>query len=124
MINQGTSYAIINIENNKIVAQNISSFFDCVKTLELLVAQQSNPIPVQEIQPIPRSAPRFDVREDVQKLIEKYAPTTVRFEKKYSGTFRNKSRYKCYDASGNCLGRVKGKLGDRYWEDLNGRKHY
>ena len=79
-----------------------------------MVSQQVKPIPIQEIHPIPRSAPRFDVREDVQKLIQKYAPTTVRFEKKYSGTRRNKSRYKFYDAAGNCLGRVKGKLGDRY----------
>ncbi len=63
----------------------------------------------------------FGVRADVQHLIETYAPTTIRVEKKVNW---NRSRYKCYDASGNCLGRVKGKLGDRYWVDRAGYKHY
>jgi hypothetical protein len=65
-------------------------------------------------------AHEFDVRPDVQKLIEIHAPSTVRVEKKVDW---GKSRYKCYDASSNCLGRVKGKLGDRYWEEQS-KKHY
>ncbi len=70
---------------------------------------------------IQNTIPNFGVKADVQSLIEKYAPTTATVEKKVN--FKG-SRYKCYDTSGNCLGRVKGKLGDRYWQDSLGNKYY
>ncbi|MFB2879733.1 hypothetical protein [Floridanema aerugineum] len=121
VINEGTGYAIINIETKQIIARNISSFLDCVKTLEYMVGkgESLNPMPSQN-QP-KHQIPNFNVREDVQQLIEIYAPTTVKVEKK---TNVEGSRYKCYDSSGNCLGRVKGKLGSRYWQDTAGNTYY
>jgi hypothetical protein len=124
VVNEGTGYAIINIQTKSIVARNISSFLDCVKTLEYIVGKgESQDLiqnPTASKNPPLIQLPDFGVRPDVQRLIEIYAPSTVRVEKKVDW---NKSRYKCYDASGNCLGRVKGKLGDRYWEDRSGGKN-
>lgn len=125
VINEGTGYAIINIQTNQIAARNISSFLDCVKTLEYMIGNSESQEPIQY--PIPDKSssqnklPNFGLKPDVQQLIEKYAPTTERVKKK---VHLNRSRYKCYDASGSCLGRVKGKLGDRYWEDRDGSKRY
>ncbi|MBE9259173.1 MULTISPECIES: hypothetical protein [Dolichospermum] len=125
VVNEGAGYAIINIQTKQIVARNISSFLDCVKTLEYIVGKGESQDPIQystsnENQPQIQLT-NFGVKPDVQRLIEIYAPATVRVEKKVHW---NRSRYKCYDLSGNCLGRVKGKQGDRYWEDINGNKHY
>jgi hypothetical protein len=125
VINEGTGYEIINIQTKQIAARNISSFLDCVKTLEYIIGKSESQEPIQypmsnESSP-QKKLPNFGVRPDVQQLIEIYAPTTVRVEKK---VHLNRSRYKCYDVSGTCLGRVKGKLGDRYWEDRDGSKHY
>lgn len=39
IINEGTGYAIVNTQTQKSIAQNISSFLDCVKTLEYLVSK-------------------------------------------------------------------------------------
>jgi hypothetical protein len=118
VVNEGTGYAIINIQTKQIVASNVSSFLDCVKTLEYLVGKEESQSPTQHSTPTGNppqiQVPKFDVRPDVQKLIETHAPSTVRVKKKVDW---GKSRYKCYDASGNCLGRVRGKLGDRYWEE-------
>ena len=125
VVNEGAGYAIINIQTKQIVARNISSFLDCVKTLEYIVGKGESQDPIKystsnENQPQIQLT-NFGVKPDVQRLIEIYAPATVRVEKKVHW---NRSRYKCYDLSGNCLGRVKGKQGDRYWEDINGNKHY
>ena len=125
VVNEGAGYAIINIQTKQIVARNISSFLDCVKTLDYIVGKGESQDPIQystsnENQPQIQLT-NFGVKPDVQRLIEIYAPATVRVEKKVHW---NRSRYKCYDLSGNCLGRVKGKQGDRYWEDINGNKHY
>ncbi|WP_027402770.1 hypothetical protein [Aphanizomenon flos-aquae] len=125
VVNEGAGYAIINIQTKQIVARNISSFLDCVKTLEYIVGKGESQDPIQystsnENQPQIQLT-NFGVKPDIQRLIEIYAPATVRVEKKVHW---NRSRYKCYDLSGNCLGRVKGKQGDRYWEDINGNKHY
>jgi hypothetical protein len=137
VVNEGAGYAIINIQTKQIVARNISSFLDCVKTLEYIVGKGESQDPIQhstsnenppQIQystsnenPPQIQLTNFGVKPDVQRLIEIYAPATVRVEKKVHW---NRSRYKCYDVSGNCLGRVKGKQGDRYWEDRSGNKHY
>jgi hypothetical protein len=125
VVNEGVGYAIIDIQTKQIVARNISSFLDCVKTLEYIVGKGESQDPIQhstskENQPQIQLT-NFGVKPDVQRLIEIYAPATVRVEKKVHW---NRSRYKCYDVSGNCLGRVKGKQGDRYWEDGSGNKHY
>ena len=125
VVNESVGYAIINIQTKQIVARNISSFLDCVKTLEYIVGKGESQDPIQhstskENQPQIQLT-NFGVKPDVQRLIEIYAPATVRVEKKVHW---NRSRYKCYDVSGNCLGRVKGKQGDRYWEDGSGNKHY
>jgi hypothetical protein len=132
VINEGTGYAIVNTQTQKVLAQNLISFVDCVKTLEYLTEKLSaapeshSPTPHVQVVSAPEQAkpspvPSFNVRPDVQHLIEKYAPTTVRVEKKVK---LNRSRYKCYDASGRLLGRVQGKLGKRYWEDCERRRHY
>ena len=127
VINQGTGYAIINIETQKVVAQNLISFVDCVQTMEYFAQKLSTPASMPTVQEVPAPqvhrphVPSFNVRPDVQALIEQYAPTTVRVEKK---VHLNRSRYKCYDASGELLGRVQGKLGKRYWEDCDRKRFY
>jgi hypothetical protein len=125
VVNEGAGYAIINIQTEQILARNISSFLDCVKTLEYIVGKGESQDPIQHStsneNPPQIQLTNFGVKPDVQRLIEIYAPATVRVEKKVHW---NRSRYKCYDVSGNCLGRVKGKQGDRYWEDGIGNKHY
>jgi hypothetical protein len=118
VVNEGTGYAIINIQTKQIVARNISSFLDCVKTLEYIVGKGESQNPAQHSIPNEKppqiQVPKFGVKPDVQRLIEIYAPATVRVTKKVRW---GQSRYKCYDASGNCLGRVRGQSGDRYWEE-------
>lgn len=42
VINEGTGYAIINIQNKQFLARNIYSFLDCVKTLEYIANKQGN----------------------------------------------------------------------------------
>jgi len=42
VINEGTGYAIINIQNKQFLARNISSFLDCVKTLEYIARKQES----------------------------------------------------------------------------------
>jgi hypothetical protein len=125
VVNEGAGYAIINIQTEQILARNISSFLDCVKTLEYIVGKGESQDPIQHStsneNPPQIQLTNFGVKPDVQRLIENYSPATVRVEKKVHW---NRSRYKCYDVSGNCLGRVKGKQGDRYWEDGSGNKHY
>ncbi|MBD2139269.1 hypothetical protein H6F32_17225 [Anabaena sp. FACHB-1237] len=125
VVNEGAGYAIINIQTKQIVARNISSFLDCAKTLEYIVGKDEYQDLIQHStsneNPPQIQLTKFGVKPDVQRLIEIYAPATVRVEKKVHW---NRSRYKCYDVSGNFLGRVKGKQGDRYWEDRSGNKHY
>ncbi len=123
VVNEGTSYAIINTQTQQTIARNISSFLDFVKTIEYLSSKET--LPIAQVSPSPPinkypQTPNFGVREDVQRLIERYAPQTVRVEKKSNS---QGSRYKCYDSNGYCIGRVKGKLGDRYWEDSSGKKY-
>lgn len=52
----------------------------------------------------PAQNTNFGVRADVQHLIETYAPTTVRVEKEVNW---NRSKYRCYDVSGDYLGGSK-----------------
>ena len=42
VINEGTGYAIVDIQNKQYLARNITSFLDCVKTLEYLAGKQEN----------------------------------------------------------------------------------
>lgn len=117
VINEGTGYAIVNIQTKQMIARNISSFLDCVKTLEYIVGkgdQSQNPISSPDQSQTQCKTPGFGVRADVQHLIETHAPTTLKVKKEVSW---NRSKYKCYDASGHYLGQVKGYLGDRYWEN-------
>lgn len=124
VINEGSGYAIVNIQTKEYLARNITSFLDCVKTLEYIAGKATQvETPTSTTSPTPpkHKTPDFDVRDDVQKLIEKYAPNTVRVQKEVHW---NRSKYNCFDASDNFLGKVKGKLGDRYWKDSVGNKHY
>ena len=47
VVNEGAGYAIINIQTKQIVARNISSFLDCVKTLEYIVGKGESQDPIQ-----------------------------------------------------------------------------
>ena len=61
VINEGTGYAIINIHTKQILARNISSFLDCVKTLEYIVGkgesqnESQSPTPAYPAQQNPNS---------------------------------------------------------------------
>ena len=124
VINQGTGYAIVNIQTKQTIAQNISSFLDCVKTLEYLSGNsQSNYQSNQNHNSFDSVSfnRNFGVKPDVHQVIMAYAPSTARVEKK---TNSEGARYKCYDQSDNYLGQVRGKVGNRYWKDSSGIKHY
>jgi hypothetical protein len=68
VINEGTGYAIVNIQIGQILAHNISSFLDCVKTLEYIVGkgesqnQSQSPTPASPPQHLPNSEP---VQEEI-----------------------------------------------------------
>ncbi|MGH1395083.1 MAG: hypothetical protein ACRAVC_13805 [Trichormus sp.] len=49
VVNEGSSYAIINTQTKQVIARNILSFLDCVKTLEYILgdAKSQNPEPIQ-----------------------------------------------------------------------------
>jgi len=63
VINEGAGYAIVNIQTKQILARNISSFLDCVKTLEYIVGkgesqnQSQSPTPASPPQQNPNSEP-------------------------------------------------------------------
>ena len=143
IINQGTGYAVVNILTKEMKAHNISSYLDALKTAEHLnnkdkevkiIDLHPTTIPPRSQKPIPNPLPTESailekaiesLKPDVQRLIRKYAPETVSVDKK--SNLLSRSRYKCYDASGNVLGRVRGgSHGDRYWQygDLSSQKHY
>jgi hypothetical protein len=56
-------------------------------------------------------------------LIAQNATSTVRVETKSN---KRGQRYKCYDQSGKCIGRIKGDPGARYWQPDVGQydKHH
>lgn len=49
VVNEGSGYAIINTQTKQVIARNISSFLDCVKTLEYILdnAEPPNSDPIQ-----------------------------------------------------------------------------
>ncbi|MEA5582371.1 hypothetical protein VB620_13605 [Nodularia harveyana UHCC-0300] len=49
VVNEGSSYGIINIHTKQVIARNILSFLDCVKTLEYILgnAESQNSEPIQ-----------------------------------------------------------------------------
>ncbi|OKH26712.1 hypothetical protein NIES593_01290 [Hydrococcus rivularis NIES-593] len=61
--------------------------------------------------------------QEVQSLIAQNAPSTVHVETKSN---KHGQRYKCYDQSGRCIGRIKGAPGSRYWQPDVGQydKHH
>ncbi|NCJ08379.1 hypothetical protein GS597_18070 [Synechococcales cyanobacterium C] len=127
VLNEGRGYAIIHMTTKEYLARNIESFLDCVRTLEYLsgkiphTGDSTATVPQEGCQSNQIQTPNFGVREDVQKLIEKYAPETVRVDKEVNW---NRSKYRCFDVQGNYLGKIKGKLGDRYWIDHSGQRFY
>lgn len=139
IINQGTGYAIVNILTNEMKAHNISSYLDALKTAEHLAKRDNNQ--TEEIIDLEftdstnnisdsKTSDQLEsairgLKPDIQRLIRKYAPQTVHVDK--STNLFGQSRYKCFDNSGNVLGRVRrGKKGDRYWQygDLDDQKLY
>jgi hypothetical protein len=133
VLNEGTGYAIVNIHTGERIAHNISSFRDCVETIDNLLggSKKTESIVQESISPPSSSANKSRLEEatrglkaDVKRLIEKYAPDTVNVDKSVNPL--SQSRYKCYDASGKVLGRVRGRSGDRYWQygGLSDQKHY
>lgn len=135
VVNEGTGYSIVNIANGERVAHNISSFLDCVKTIDYLLGNISpssstssskpSPPPLEPVlTPNKLNEAIRHLKPDVQRLIEKYADETVRVSK--STNLLGQSRYKCYDSSGNVLGRVRGSSSNRYWQygGLDDKKYY
>jgi hypothetical protein len=64
------------------------------------------------------------LKPDIQKLIRKYAPETVKVKK--DSNILGYSWYKCYSRDGNRLGTVRGSSGNRYWQygGLDSQKQY
>jgi len=138
IINQGTGYAIVNIFTNEMKAHNISSYLDALKTAEHLAKRDNNQaeeVIDLEFTNSTNNTPNLEtnnrledairgLRPDIQRLIRKYAPETIRVKKK--SNILGYTWYKCYEKSGNVLGRVRGSSGDRYWQygGLDSTKHY
>lgn len=132
--NHGTGYAVINILTKEMKAHNISSYLDALKTAEYL-ANKDKEKEVIELETTPVPLPITQLNEELdraitglkpnlQELIKKYAPETRRVEK--SSNFLGYTWYKCYDKSGDVLGRIRGTDGDRYWQygGLDSKKYY
>ncbi|TAE57820.1 MAG: hypothetical protein EAZ76_16850 [Nostocales cyanobacterium] len=62
VVNEGSSYGIINIHTKQVIARNILSFLDCVKTLEYIVGKAE----VQNSEPIQTSA--FIDKSDISNI--------------------------------------------------------
>lgn len=62
VVNEGSGYAIINIQTKQVIARNILSFLDCVKTLEYICgnskSQDSVPNPISVSISEPASPPK------------------------------------------------------------------
>jgi len=127
VLNEGTGYAIVNIYTSERIAHNIPSFRDCVETIDyLLEKSEASKPPVKAPEPTNEKLEKAiqGLKSDVQRLIRKYAPDTANVDKSVNPL--SQSRYKCYDSKGKVLGRVRGRSGDRYWQDggLSDQKHY
>ena len=68
VVNKGSGYAIINTQTKQVIARNISSFLDCVKTLEYIFSnaesQNSDPIPTSAFISEPDTSPK-SVQEQI-----------------------------------------------------------
>ena len=69
VVNEGSGYAIINTQTKQVIARNISSFLDCVKTLEYIFsnAESQNSDPIQTSASIsePDTPPKVTVQEKI-----------------------------------------------------------
>jgi hypothetical protein len=140
IINQGTGYAIVNILTNEMKAHNITSYLDALKTAEHLAKKDKieaeevidlefttvsptstnhNPEKNDELERVIQG-----LKPDIQRLIRKYAPETVRVKK--DSNILGYSWYKCYNQNGSRVGTIRGKTGDRYWQygSLDDQKFY
>jgi hypothetical protein len=126
VINHGDGYAIVIVQTGECIARNISSFLDCVKTIDHLLGTMPPPPPPPPPPNDDKELDRVlqDYKPDIQRLIRKYAPETRRVKK--NSNFLGYTWYKCYDDSGKVLGRVRGSSDDRYWQygGLDSQKHY
>ena len=68
VVNEGSGYAIIDIRTNQIIARNIASFLDCVKTLEYVLGtaepQSSEPIQISAVLTEPDTPPQ-SIKENI-----------------------------------------------------------
>ncbi|MEB3309982.1 MAG: hypothetical protein VKJ02_07085 [Snowella sp.] len=128
IINQGTGYAVVNILTKEMKAHSISSYLDALKTaehlnnkdkevkvidLEFTTVSSTNTTHNQETNDSLERAIQ-GLKPDIQQLIKKYAPETVRVKK--DSNILGYSWYKCYNQNGSRIGTVRGKSGDRYWQ--------
>jgi hypothetical protein len=74
VVNEGSGYAIINTQTKQVIARNISSFLDCVKTLEYIFsnaeAQNSDPIQTSAFISEPDTPPK-SVQEKINYEVKK-----------------------------------------------------
>jgi hypothetical protein len=77
VVNEGSGYAIINTLTKQVIARNISSFLDCVKTLEYIFsnAESQNSDPIQTSASIsetdsPSKPIRTKINDEPKKLDE------------------------------------------------------
>jgi hypothetical protein len=68
VVNEGSGYAIINIQTKQVIARNITSFLDCVKTLEYILGNaeppHSDPIQVSAVLTEPVAPPK-PIKENI-----------------------------------------------------------
>jgi hypothetical protein len=77
VVNEGSSYGIINIHTKQVIARNIISFLDCVKTLEYILgnaeSQNSEPLRTSAFISEPEVPPKSsqqDINTETKKLDE------------------------------------------------------
>ena len=77
VVNEGYSYGIINIHTKQVIARNIISFLDCVKTLEYILgnaeSQNSEPLRTSAFISEPEVPPKSsqqDINTETKKLDE------------------------------------------------------
>ncbi|MFN7714523.1 MAG: hypothetical protein ACK5QS_03455 [Pseudanabaenaceae cyanobacterium] len=67
VVNEGSGYAIIDTSTKRVIARNISSFLDCVKTLEYLLESTEK----QNSEPIKTSASLCEPYSPIKQIQEK-----------------------------------------------------
>lgn len=76
VVNEGSSYAIINTQTKQVIARNILSFLDCVKTLEYILGDTKS----QNTEPIKGSASLVETDDFTKSNQEKINHKTQKLD--------------------------------------------